>query len=728
MASTPSARAETRWKPRAEQTVLNADIRRLDGPLKVTGAARYSHDVRVPNMVYARLLLCPYPRAKIAKIDVEPARAVPGVVYAEPLKDVASGEGVLYQGDDSVLAVVAAETPEAAEDGLRAIVVEAEELLPPVVTVEQALEPDSPPVGPGGRGGGGPRRESEPATSGDETAARAALEACDVVVDATYRLPVQHHACLETHGMVVEYRGGEEATVYASTQAVSGLAGEAAQALGLARERVRVVTQHMGGGFGSKFSLGLEGGVACRAARDLGRPVHLMLTRKDEFLMAGNRSGSIQHMVGGASADGAFKALVTDCIREGGQGGGALPSHPYIYSVESAFHMARSVYTALDSSRAMRAPGHPQASFAIESMVDELAYAIGMDPLEFRMRNLEDEVYHRQLGRVADEIGWGAHPHKTAPGKPDAEGHAVGIGFGVSVWGGQGRPPSSCGVRIQPDGSISASICTQDLGTGVRTLVAAIVAEELGLRPTDVTPRIGDSDLPPSAGSGGSVTTGSVAPPVKEAAHAAREALEAKVAVALNCDPAGLRWKDRQVFVEGEPSRALTWEQACATLGEPLSVRGEWRAELTGRGVHGAQAARVRVDALTGAIHVEKMVCVQDSGLVFNRLAYRSQVNGGMIQALSYGLLEQRVFDPDLGLMLTANLEDYKIAGALEIGEIVAIPDDDDPRQEAIGMAEAPVIPGHGAIANAVFNACGVRIRELPLTPDKVLMGLAERS
>ena len=719
----PTRREPPAWPERADMRVINTDLRRVDGPQKVTGRAVYTHDVRLPGMVYARLYLHPYPRLAIGGVDVDPALEVPGVVAAKALKG--EGDDVRYQGDDAVLAWVAAETPEAADDGLRAIAVEASELYPPVVTREQALDDDAPPLRDAGNVTGTRER-------GDRIEVEAALEACDVVVEATYTLPVQHHACLETHGHVVDYRGGGEATVYASTQMVTASAGmfAAANHLDLGAGNVRVITEHMGGGFGSKFGPGLEGRLACEIARELERPVHLMLTRPQEFLMAGNRSGSRQFMRAGATSDGTFKALWVEADRLGGMGGGSLPTPPYIYRVETSASSLRSVHTALDANRAMRAPGHPQASFAMEGMVDELAYGIGMDPLEFRLRNLGDDAWHRQLDRVAREIGWFLHRKKSEPGTVTGRVE-TGIGFGVSVWGSNSRAGCECEVRIEPDGSVTSSVGIQDLGTGCRTYVAAIVAEELGLELEQVTARIGDSQLPPGVPSGGSVTTGSLAPAVKDAAHNAREALETRLEPVLGAAVGGYTWRDGTVWVTGRVSERgeerVSWRAVCALLGgEPLVARGKWQAHLRSQGVHGAQAAKVSVDTLTGELKVLKMVCCQDQGIPMNRLALRSQINGGMIQALSYGLLEQRVHDPDLGIMLTANLEDYKIAGTLEMPEMVAVIDDGDERAATMGMAEAVVIPGHGAIANALFNACGVRIRELPLTVDKIVTALAE--
>lgn len=717
----PTANADAgrpEWTPRAEMSVLDKETRRLDGPQKVTGRARYTHDVRLPDMVYARLLVVPYARATVRRVSLTAARAVPGVVWAEVVKP--DGEDVRYQGYDGIVAVICATTPEAADDGVRAVRARVDPIGPPLVTPEQALAPGAPTITLRGN-------VSSESTRGDEAAVREALQGCDAVVEATYTCAVQHHVCLETHGCVVDYRGGDSATVYFSTQYVSGAPGEFAQALGLSASNVRVITEHMGGGFGSKFGAGSEGLMACRAALALKRPVHLMLTRRDEFLMAGNRSGARQHMTGGMTRDGKFVALHVDADRLGGIGPGSLPTPPYIYEVGATYASLRSVHTATDPNRAQRSPGHPQASFAMESLVDELAYAAGVDPLTARLANLSDPVYARQLQRVAREIGWDAHPHKTAPGAPGVDGRAVGIGFGVSTWGSSSRPDTVVEVRVHSDGSVEARTCTQDLGTGSRTLVAAIVAEEFGLPVTAVTPHIGDSALPPSIYSGGSVTTGSVAPAVKDAAHNARVALAARVAPLLGVEADAVVFRGGRVTGASAAGAGLDWRAACAVLGDdPLVATGRYQDHLHGERVHGAQAVRVEVDTLTGRIRVLKMVCVQDQGIPFNRMALRSQINGGLIQALSYGVLEERVIDPLRGLMLSDDLESYKIAGTHEMPEFTVIIDDEDTRQAAMGMAEAPNIPGAGAIANAVHNACGLRLRDLPLTPDKVLMGWQE--
>lgn len=699
------------WPARQTLRQVNHDLPRIDGPDKVSGRARYTHDMRLPGMVYARVLCCPIPSAEVT-IDIEPARKIPGVETVI----VIVKDKTRYLGQP--VAAVAARTPEIAEDGLRALKVEWKPI-PWCVDHAQAVADGAPKVRKSGN-----REVTQ--TDGDLDETNAELAKAAATVEASYTVPVQHHAALETHGVVVDYRGGDEATIYASTQATFSIAPDAASELGLKSGQVTAIVQNMGGGFGAKFGLGVEGMMACRLAKELKKPVHLLLARPDEFVMAGNRSGNRATLTGGMSADGELVALVTRADKLGGVGPGSYPRQPYIYDCKKHFSEIASVYTNTDSSVAMRAPGHPQASFSIESLIDELAYKLGLDPLEVRKRNLKHPAYARQLDAVAAAIGWREHPNRTAPGKADGSAK-VGIGFAVSTWGGGGRAECQVDVRVDRDGSVSASVGTQDLGTGTRTYIAAITAEELGLELADVHVEIGSTKLGRANGSGGSTTTASLAPAVEHAAWQVRRAFADKVAGALKTSADRVRFADGRVFDGEEPSRGLTWRQACALLGtDGVAARGVWQKELAASGVHGAQAAKVRVDTLTGRIEVIQMVGMQDCGLPLNRLAVRSQLNGGMVQSLSYALFEQRVIDRDLGLMLNANFEDYKLAAAQEIPEMQALIDDQDDRQAPIGMAEPAVIPGHGAIANAVFNACGARVRDLPLTPDKVLAALGK--
>jgi xanthine dehydrogenase YagR molybdenum-binding subunit len=696
------------WGSNNQHRLLNKRIPRVDGPAKASGAAKYTYDVRLPNMLIGRILRCPHARATVTSFDTSDAEKIPGVRGV-----IAGGNNLHYEGDP--VAAVAADTTEIADDAIRAIKVQYN-LSPHAVSFEAATAPDAPSVqrDPGGQ----PISNIELRNrKGSEQRAQTALAECDVTVDVEYRTPILHHACLETHGVVVDYSGGDSATVYASTQGTFSIPNDAARALDLPGGAVTAIVQYMGGGFGSKFGIGAEGNFACRLSKRLGRPVKFMLTRHDEFVTAGNGSGSVQRIKAGATKDGKLHAFVAKQFCRGGMGGGSLSDLPYIYHARTVYNELSSVRTNEDSSRAMRAPGHPPACYAMESMMDELADKLGMDPLEFRKRNVDD-VHVRQLTRGAKEIGWDQRkPNGQWPGTLKR-----GFGCAVANWGGGGGKQCIVNVDIKTDGSVTVSCGTQDLGTGTRTYLRAIVAEELGLELDDVVEKIGDSRLGNANASGGSSTAPSLSPAVKDAAFNARIAVANRVAQTLGVDPGAVTFADGAVAAG---TKKLSWKQACATLPTAgISARGEWQPGLSTGGVHGVCFAEVEVDTETGYVRPIKMVLVQDCGLPLNRLAVESQINGGMIQGIGMALYEGRVMDETLGAMINAGFGDYKIPGSLEMPELVPLIDDDDVRQAVIGVGEPPSIPGAAAVANAVANAAGVRVRDTPITPDKILMAL----
>jgi xanthine dehydrogenase YagR molybdenum-binding subunit len=359
----------------------------------------------------------------------------------------------------------------------------------------------------------------------------------------------------------------------------------------------------------------------------------------------------------------------------------------------------------------------------MESVMDELAYAVEMDPLEFRKKNLPEAAHLRQLDRGAKEIGW----ERRNP-VPGAWPGTLKRGFGCAVgnWGGGGRAGNQVDLKVGQDGSVAVSVGTQDLGTGTRTYICAIVAEELGLDMVDVHELIGDTHYGAASGSGGSSTAPSLSPVVKSAAFNARKEMAARVAPLLGAQADDVVFADRAVSANG---KSMTWAQACSALpAAGLAVRGTFQADLAGNRTHGASFAEVEVDTETGHVQVIRMTHVQDCGLPLNRLAVESQINGGMVQGVGMALLEGRIDDARLGVMVNSSFMDYKIAGVMEMPEMVPLIDDGDERNVVIGMGEPPSVPPAAAIANAVFNACGVRVRDLPITPDKILMGLAAKA
>ncbi|HSE34065.1 MAG TPA: xanthine dehydrogenase family protein molybdopterin-binding subunit [Pyrinomonadaceae bacterium] len=700
------------WGPNDKHTLLNHRIPRVDGPLKASGTAKYTYDMRLPGMLYGRILRCPHAHARITSMNTDAASAIPGVkaIVKAPLEETR------FSG--APVAAVAAITPEIADDAIHAIVVKYE-ILPHVVIPDESIKPGAPKVVPDP-----PDRKEDnlqqKAKAGDLQKVEAAFATADAIIEAEYRTARLHHSCLETHGMVVDYRGGETATVYASTQGTFTIPEESAKFLGLPQSAVTAVVQHMGGGFGSKFGIGTEGMFACRLSKETKSPVKLMLTRYDEFVMTGNRSASWQKIKAGVKKDGSLVAVQSRQYRLGGVGQGSQAGQPYIYRGGEFYREIYALHTNEDSSNAMRAPGHPQASFAIESLMDELAYKIQMDPVAFRKKNLLSPTYHRQLDRGAKEIGW-SRRNAMAGGNPGPLKR--GFGCAVGTWGGGGNNQCKVDVTVARDGSVVVAVGVQDLGTGTRTYTRAIVAEEFGLQVTDVTEQIGNSKLGAAVASGGSVTAASLSPSVKDAAIKARLLFAERVAPLLdNAKPEDIKFANGTVSAN---NKSITWKQASASLpAAGITSHGVWRSDLQATGVQGCCFAEVEVDVETGFIRPIKMVHIQNGGLPLNRLTMESQINGGMIQSLGMSLWEGRVIDGELGMPLNPHFGDYKLPGSLEMPELVPIIDDDDKREAVIGIAEPAVIPAVGAIANAVFNATGVRIRELPITPDKILMGL----
>jgi xanthine dehydrogenase YagR molybdenum-binding subunit len=303
------------------------------------------------------------------------------------------------------------------------------------------------------------------------------------------------------------------------------------------------------------------------------------------------------------------------------------------------------------------------------------------------------------------------------------------MGVALHQWGGGGNPGNQVSCTISSDGSVELKTATQDIGTGARTVLAIIAAEVLGLKPTDIISNIGNSTFPPGQGSGGSTTTPSMSPPTLDAVTKAKDAFFKKIAPAINTAPENLSLKDGQLWVSGEPS--MSWKDACRKLGmASISETGSFvddQKGLSSSGVGGCQFAEVAVDVETGMVKVKKIVAIQDSGLIIDRLTWESQVYGGVIMGLNYGLFEERLVDPTTGTMLNPDMEWYKLAGAADIPEIIvrAYEAPDQKARGVIGVGEPPTISTAAAIGNAVANAIGVRVAEWPMTPRNVLNALA---
>ncbi len=696
------------WKPLDKMSILGKHYPRLDGPDKVSGRAKYVYDQAPKGMLYGAILSSPHPAAKINSIDDSKVRRLAGVKAV--LTDVHPTGTVRYAGEG--VAAVAATTPEIARDALELFDVDYE-ILPFVEDLEKAMKDGAPQVFADRGNVRDPRVRGE----GDVDAGFAEA---NEIIESEYRTQVQTHSCLEVHGSVAMWEG-DELTVWDSTQAVHGVREGLAKFLEIPESNVRVICHHMGGGFGSKLQPGGYSAVAAKLAKQANAPVKLMLTRKQDFLSGGNRPNSIQKIKMGAKKTGEITAFSAVSHGTAGLGGNAGVRLPIVYDLPNWKHEHYTVYTNAGAARAFRAPGCPQAVFGMDQIMDEMAEKIGMDPVEFRLKNDTNQTRQKEWRIGAEKIDW--QRRSKTPGS-DTGVVKRGIGCAASIWWPGGRGTQAA-MKIFPDGGVEVRCGTQDIGTGTRTIVAAIAAEELGLKISQIRPMVGDSDYPKSGGSGGSTTAPSVAPAIKNTAEKAKAKLIELAAQHFSVPPAEILWQDGTASVQGASNKKLSWKELCSLLGtEPLEVNGEWVEGLSSAGVAGCQFADVSVDTETGKIKVEKIVAVADCGLILDRLTTESQVNGAVVQGISYALYEDRLMDPVTGTQINAEFENYRIAGAAEIPVIEVILYDEAERG-VIGIGEPPTIPTSGAIANAVYNAIGVRMRELPMTPDKVLTALA---
>ena len=709
--------------------LIGTSITRVDGLAKASGRAKYPSDVRPEGLLFGAILYSPHAHAKVTSIDLERAKAMPGVAAVVALTE--AGKVLRYHGDD--VAAVAAETEEQARDAARAIEVEYE-VLPHAVTEAQSMADGAPEItkGNGIKNNSRPGREQ---SSGDPDAAMAKA---DATVEATYSVPVIGHVCLEPHGLTARFADGK-IEAWASTQSVMGTANELAKSCEVPATDVTVRTEVMGGGFGSKFGAEAWGVAAAKLSKAAGgRPVSMFLDRVQEHLAAGNRPSATGHVKLGGTKDGKVIALIAECHGTGGITGNFDVLLPYVYSVNDRRTVNTAVYVNAGNQRAWRAPRHPQSCVLMESAMDDLAEKLGIDPLEMRLKNLADEepipggadrsaIYRDEVRIGAELIGW---EDRKPRGKGDAKGPIRrGMGMALHQWGGGGSQDKKVSCTIHPDGAVELRSATQDIGTGARTILAIIAAEILGLEVKDIRSNIGNSTFPPGQSSGGSTTTPSMSPPTFGAVSKARDELFARIAKGLDAEPGDLGLKDGQVTVKGAPK--LAWKEACRKLGMmPISVESGVEPGLTANGVGGCQFADVAVDVETGVVRIKKIVAVQDTGLIIDKLTWTSQVQGGVIMGLNGALFEERVMDPGSGLMLNPDMELYKLAGASDIPEIVvhAYDTPEMRKRGVIGVGEPPVISTMAAIGNAVANAIGVRVPDFPMTPMNVLNALATAS
>ncbi|HYM22884.1 MAG TPA: xanthine dehydrogenase family protein molybdopterin-binding subunit, partial [Vicinamibacterales bacterium] len=660
-------------------TILSTPVKRLDGPDKVSGRAKYTYDINRPGMIYGRMIRSPYPHARITSIDLSAAQKAPGVKAA--LEYRKAGDEVFYQGDP--VAAVAADTEERARDAARLVRVRWEPL-PHVSNETLAMNADAAKWNSGqANTRPGQRSETGDLDAGFKQAAH--------VVEQTYSTHVITHVCLETHGTVCEW-DGDKLTAWVTTQGVHQCAQGYAQTLGIPQANVRVITQYMGGGCGSKFAPDAQGIICAKLAKLANAPVKLMLDRKEEHLDTGNRPSAFAHIKAGVSSDGKLTAFDGTSWGTGGAGATSGFPLPYLYQFPNRKRVHTDVYINAGQQRAMRAPGHPQGCYLTEILMDELADRVKMDPVEFRLKNAPplapNAQYQKYFAEGAKRFGWDKR-HPTG----DTTRGPIKTGMGVSahLWGGAGRG-SQAHVDINPDGSVVVKCGTQDIGTGTRTLVAMVAAETMGLPVSAITPQIGDTMYPFSGGSGGSTTAASVTPAIRVTCTDALDQLLARVAPQLGAQPADLAAEGGRIVVKANPSKSLAWKDACKLIGtEPISVNGQWQDGLSGSGTSGVQFAEVTVDIETGIVRIKRILAIQDCGLIVDRLTAESQVYGGVIAAINFALFEDRILDRVTGQMVNPNMEMYLLAGMSDVPQI-EVDLRNMPERGVIGIGEPPTV------------------------------------
>jgi CO/xanthine dehydrogenase Mo-binding subunit len=751
-------------------TVLGKPLKRRDAEPKLRGDARYTLMTCIPGLLHARLVTSPYAHARILRIDCDAARRTPGVVAvftghdllpegpepAERARHLLARDKVIYAGQP--VAIVVAESPYVAADAAALVEVEYDEL-PAVVDPLAAMTPEAPVIRPKELEGEWAEAGMHATVSGGEELDVRRLPAnvtnavrfqrgdvmqgfasADVVIERTYRTPFVHQAYLEPHASVAVPRPDGGVTIYTTTQGQFYCRNVTATTLGLPHEMVTIVPMEVGGGFGGKTVL-LEPLVAALALR-LGRPVKLVLTRTEEFLLATPAPAAIFELRAGARRDGTLTALRARVIFDSGAYPGAPVTIALLllggtYRWEHLDLLGYEVLTNKPGTGAYRAPGVPQATFALEQLIDELARAIGQDPLELRLRNAARTGDLQPNGVPWPPIGLvdvleraRQHPLWRSRQRRPNEGWGIAVGG----WPG-GIEPCAANIRLNHDGTFTVTLGAIDI-TGTHTVLAMIAAEVLEQPVERIRVKLLPTDGAPYAGmSGGSKITYTVGLAVQAAAEDAKRQLLEIAANELEAAPEDLELVDGAIRVRGMPDRQITLSEIAHLSmvfgGKYAPVYGTGRSVVRQQSPgFNAQIAHVAVDPDTGEVEVLDLVAIQDVGRALNPALVEEQVHGGVGQGIGWALHEAMRWSEN-GQPLNPSFLDYDLPKASQLPpiavELVEVPSPIGPFG-AKGVGEPPVVPTAAAIANAIADAIGVHLSELPITPERVLAALRDRA
>ena len=747
---------ETTPEPWGETRVVGKALPRVDAYERVSGTAVFPADVILPGMKYGAILRCPHAHAEVRGVDVSEAVKIPGVravvsaftpldralrPHEELIKNTLFPSRCRYEGE--AVAAVCADTPYVARDALRALAVDYE-VLPFVSDERVALEPGAPLVHEGGN-------QVSPTSEYDRGDVDSGFAEADVVVEETYRTECEIHVPMEAHSCVAQW-DGDSLTLWESTQGVYRIQAQVAGALGLPMSKVRAIGKYMGGGFGSKLQAGKYTLLSALLAKVTAKPVKITISREETLLAVGNRPPANMRIKAGVKRDGTLTALEMEGSGTGGSvRAGGTSSLDFItrelYACPNVRTRLTDIYVNAGPARPFRAPGHPQNAWAMEQMMDALADAIDMCPVELRLKNYTTVSQIRPgtppystpglkacLEEGAREFGWTAARAEAAA--THGSGHIRrGVGVAAGMWAaGAGGPPSTAIVKFFSDGSVNLNLGASDNGTGTKTVMAMIVAEELGVDPYDVQIEHADTGTTQYASSsGGSKTVPTESPAVRAAAIDARRQLLEIAAAEMEVEVSTLRLEGGRIVPDAGEAVPVSQVRGLRRQGVVVGVgyRGPNPRDVV-INPFAAQFCEVEANMKTGEVKILRFLGAHDSGRVMNRLTYQNQVFGGITMGIGYGMTESRILDGgQTGKMVNLNWHDYKIPTAMDVpADMTCVPidrpDDRANTSGAKGIGEPATIPTAPAVANAIYHATGVRLTDTPMDPSRLIQAIAD--
>jgi xanthine dehydrogenase YagR molybdenum-binding subunit len=716
---------------------------RVDGRAKVTGTAKYTAEFDIPQLAYGVMVTSTIASGQISGMDTSAAERVPGVLAvltprnvlklpgAERRITVLQDANVYYQNQP--VAVVVAETLEQARHAAKLVRVRYD-----AKPAKLDFEAGFPASYPGEHNG-------EPGDAGWGNV-NAGLAQAEVKVEEVYTTPIHHHNPLELHAAIAQW-DGDKLTLHDTTQSVTQRRSYIAKMFGIPEDNIRVIVLFVGGGFGSKGQTWAPVVLAALAAKQVKRPVKLVTERPQMFGMVGARPRTHQKLSLGATRDGKLTAIKHEVHAHTSVIEDYLESSAFatrvMYDCANVQTIHRLVPLNLGTPTYDRAPGVATGTYALEVAMDELAYKLKMDPLELRLKNyaeidpgnknpFTEKSLRECYKRAADKFGWARRqPEPRSMREGDV---LVGWGMATETYPGR-RLPCSALVRLQPDGRVLVAAGTQEIGNGIYTIMTQVAADALGIPPDLIDVKIGDTTLPPAPISAGSMTTSSVTPTVHDAAMQARNKLlslaagDAQSPVYGVPEIAHLEISGGNISVKGSPGKTENFRALLARHGQPVEGYASLKPDLDTKKFSshsfGAVFAEIAIDPLVAMPRVRRVTAVYDVGRIMNAKTAQSQFIGGIVWGVSLALFEDTQMDPRTGRFYNSNLAEYHVPTNLDIGEIdVSALDIPDPKLDSMGargIGEIGITGTGAAIANAIFHATGKRVRDLPITPDKLL-------